>query len=158
MRFANLSIAKKIGVAFAVMILGSAAMGAAMRSNMQSIEAARTRSEFDNTVIATTLEARGALTRQENSLRGFLVTRDTYYADRLKKHRATFEKYLADMSASPGITPELTATIAKINTDLAAWHANIAEPAIALAAKPATYPQAVALLGSDAASSYIDPV
>ncbi|BDA82707.1 chemotaxis protein [Aureimonas sp. SA4125] len=158
MRFSDISIAKKIGTAFAIMIIGAATMGVAVRANMLTIEEARLVTDGHNTIIAETLEARGALTRQENSLRGFLITKDSYYSERVKKHYATFGKHLGEVRKTSVMTPELTAALDKIEADLAAWHLNIADPAVAFARDEATYPQAVALLSSDAAASYIDPV
>ncbi|GGD06008.1 methyl-accepting chemotaxis protein [Aureimonas glaciei] len=158
MRISDISIAKKIGMAFAIMIIGSAAMGMAVRSNMVTIKQAQSETASDNLIIADTLEARGALTRQENSLRGFIITKDSYYSERVKKHYATFRKHMDAVRQTPGITPARTAVIDKIEADLAAWHKNIADRVLLLAGNEATYPEAVALLGSDAASSYIDPV
>jgi methyl-accepting chemotaxis protein len=158
MRISDISIAKKIGMAFAIMIVGSAAMGMAVRSNMVTIKEAQIKTDAQNLVIADTLEARGALTRQENSLRGFLITKDSYYSERVKKHYGTFAKHMEAIRKAPGITPEMTVVLDKIDKDLAAWHVNIADRIIALAKNEATYPEAVALLGSDTAASYIDPV
>lgn len=94
MRLSNLSIAKKIGIAFAVIIVGAAIMGFAVRQNMVTIDSARITASTRAAIILEALEARGALTRQENSLRGYLITKDTYYSDRVKKHFGTFGKHI----------------------------------------------------------------
>ena len=157
MRFANLRIARKLGLAFLVLVAVAAGMGVVLYGSMKTVETARTLTDGKSGEIASVLDARGALTRQENSLRGFMLTRDEYYAGRVKKHYDTFSGHVAALRAILQTDPDAIAKIDKLEAAVAAWHEKVADPIIALSRNPETYPRAIELLTSGLAGEYIDP-
>ena len=102
MQMANLKISTKIAAAFAILVVIAACMGALLFQSMVKIETA---AEDKNNQVALSnaaIDARFALARQENSLLGFMITRDAYFSGRVKEHYATFQKNVAYLGEVAG--------------------------------------------------------
>jgi len=143
----NLPISRKLVIAFGAVLLTIATMGAVIFLNLAAVSRTadeRTRVNADVRDLAA-LEFR--LARQENSFRGLLLTRDTYYAERLTAHGESFDAALAALrdGASPAVAPHLD----KIEAGMGQWRQTVAVEGVALAMNPATYAQAAALVGRD---------
>ncbi|KQT53915.1 MULTISPECIES: methyl-accepting chemotaxis protein [unclassified Aureimonas] len=158
MRFSDLRIRQKIALAFAAIVLGAAMMGLVVRGYMDRIETAQQATALHNAVITATIEARAAMSRQENSLRGFLITRDDYYSGRVKRHADSFAKQIETIRGIGSIMGDLSAKLDLITKNSAAWQSEIAAKAMMLARSPETLGEASALITSDAASALIDPI
>ncbi len=155
--FSNLPVSQKLGAAFAAVLLAIAAMGAMVFVNLQAISQASDARSAANAAERTAGVIEFKLARQENSLRGFLLSNDPYYIERLDKHRADFKAGLAEIRQ--GATPEVVAMANAVETSGDAWHSNVVEVARRLAASPETRAQAVAMVGRDgSADSFIEPV
>ena len=155
--FSNLPVSQKLGAAFIAVLLAIAAMGTAIFVNLQAVthagEARSAASAAERT--ASIIEFK--LARQENSLRGFLLSTDPYYIERLDKHRADFKAALDD--ARQGATPEVIALADTVESKADAWHTNVVEVARRLAVNPETRGQAIAMVGRDgSADGFIEPV
>lgn len=158
MRFADLKIAKKIMAAFAVMVVGAAAMGTAVFLFMGSVEDAAIAKGQHMEIADTAMAARFDVARQEGSLRGFMITRDEYFAKRTKDHYETFLKDVGKVRAMVGADSDMAARLDTLETAMSAWHAEIADPVIELARSETTYPRALALFKSGKADTFIEPV
>ena len=151
----DLKIERKLMAAFAVVILAIAAMGVTVFLQVNAMESAR----LDRVrASATQREAETAqfyLARQESSYRGFLLSQDAYYLERLAAHRENFNKSL-DRIVQLDRTSEAEVRAARAAAD--DWAKNVVEAGRVLAANPATYAQAVAMVGREGvADKYVSP-
>ena len=151
----DLKIEKKLMAAFAVVIAAIAVMGVTVFMQINALEGAR----MDRVrASATQREAETAqfyLARQESSYRGFLLSRDPYYLERLAAHRENFNKTL-DRIAQLDRSADRDVRAARAAAD--EWTKNVVEAGRVLASDPATYAQAVAMVGREgSADKYISP-
>ena len=157
MSFANLPISRKLAFAFAAVLVAIAAMGAVVVWNLNALGAAGDVRSAANADVRTIAAIELKLARQENSYRGFLVSGDRYYLERLDAHRADFGKGLADLRADGSDTAKALADkVEAANDD---WYKNVVEAGVVLAADPATRAQAVAMVGRQgSADTYVGKV
>ena len=157
MSFSNLPVSRKLAAAFLAVLLAIAAMGATIYLNLQSVTRAGNARSVASAAESTAGVIEFKLARQENSLRGFLLSTDPYYIERLDKHRADFKAALAEVRQ--GASPEVVTLADNVETAADAWHTNVVEVARRLASNPATRAQAVAMVSPDGvADGYIEPV
>jgi methyl-accepting chemotaxis protein len=96
--FGDLKIPHKLLAVFAVMLTAIAVMGVTLFVNQMEYEGSveRTERAYESLRAADTAAFR--LTRQENSLRGFLLSGDEYYVKRLEEaHKPKFLAALEDL-------------------------------------------------------------
>ena len=147
MFFTNLPIGKKLAIAFAVVLLAIGAMGAAIFFNLQALSKAGEARSVANAIVRTTSGIEFKMARQENSYRGYLVSGDRYYLERLDAHRADFKAGLAELRTEGN--PEAIRLADVIEEGADAWFENVVTAGVALAANPATRAQAAAMVGRD---------
>jgi methyl-accepting chemotaxis protein len=160
MSFGDLRIPQKLITVFTVMLATIMLMGAALYANKVSLAASVERTERAYQSLRAADTAAFRLTRQENSLRGFLLSGDDYYVKRLEE--AHKRKFLAALDKlrqlAKGDTAEL-ARIAAVDTAYAEYRKQAIEPGEALGRDPATRPQAVELVKHDGvADQAVEPV
>ncbi|HQP20006.1 MAG TPA: CHASE3 domain-containing protein, partial [Phenylobacterium sp.] len=91
MRFGDLRIPTKLMVVFAVMLATIAVMGVTLFSNNMGFQRSVERMNRAYSAVEAANTAAFRLTRQENSLRGFLLSGDDYYVKRLEDaHKPKF--------------------------------------------------------------------
>ncbi|HQT51993.1 MAG TPA: methyl-accepting chemotaxis protein [Phenylobacterium sp.] len=152
MSFNNLKISRKLTAGFAAVTLTMAGMGAATFLSFQSLETARAETDESRQTIQTLNEAKFFLARQENSYRGFLLSANPYYVERIAKHRANFKARLAAAAPLLADTPKDLETLTAIGAAADRWHSEIAQAGQVLAADPATRQQAVDMISPDGAA------
>ena len=150
MNFTNLPIGKKLAIAFAAVLLAIGAMGATVFFNLMALNKAGESRSTANQIVRDTAQVEFKLAKQENALRGYLVSLNGYYLERLATHRADFKTGLEDIRKHGG--PEAVAHADTIEAAADEWYTEIAEKGAALAANPATRDQAVRLVGPDGAA------
>ncbi|MBO9560461.1 MAG: HAMP domain-containing protein [Caulobacter sp.] len=160
MNFGDLKIPHKLLAVFAVMLTTIVVMGVTLFINQMDYEGsvARTERAYESLRAADTAAFR--LTRQENSLRGFLLSGDEYYVKRLEEaHKPKFLAALADLrKLADGDEADLT-RVAAVEAAYADYRAKAIEPGEALGRDPATRPQAVELVKHDGvADKAVEPV
>jgi methyl-accepting chemotaxis protein len=160
MKFGDLKIPHKLMAVFAVMLTAIAVMGVTLFINQMDYEGSvdRTERAYESLRAADTAAFR--LTRQENSLRGFLLSGDEYYVKRLEE--AHKPKFLAALDGlrklANGDEAEL-ARIAAVDAAYANYRAQAIEPGESLGRDPLTRPQAVELVKHDGvADKAVEPV
>jgi methyl-accepting chemotaxis protein len=159
MTFGNFKIPMKLLTVFAVLIATIAAMGCALYANNVVFEQSVRRASAAQETLRVVDAARFRLTRQENSLRGYLLSNDPYYVGRLKSHRGKFFDAVTKLKRLAGSDPQALARIAVIETAYGRYDVVAIEPALKLAADPVTRPQAVALVRNDGvADRAVQPV
>ena len=149
MPFDNLKISRKLTLGFAAVTLTMAGMGGAMFLNLRALDAARVEIRESRETLQALDEAKFYLTRQENSYRGYLLSKDAYYLDRIDKHRANFKTRLTAARGLLNDSPELAAKIGETETAADKWFTDVVGAGVKLAADPVTLPQALAMVGPD---------
>ena len=94
MQFSNWKIVHKLTAAFGLLVAVMALVGAFATSELQSISAKGVQLDKETSSLAALREAKLSLARQENSFRGWVISRDGYYLQRLATHRDNFLKSL----------------------------------------------------------------
>ena len=153
----NLPISRKLAIAFGSVLLTIAAMGALIFTNLLALERASNNRADANQNVRDLAAAELRLGRQENSFRGYLLTRDPYYLERLTAHGENFDKAIADLR--DGATPDMLPHLDSVEAAMATWREEVVVKGTALAQNPATYAEAVAMIGqSGSADGYMGAV
>ncbi|WP_313412949.1 methyl-accepting chemotaxis protein [Brevundimonas sp.] len=151
----DLKIERKLMAAFAVVILAIVAMGVTVFAQVNALEKARMDRVRASAVQREAETAKFYLARQESSYRGFLLSSDGFYLERLSAHRENFNKSL-DRIAQLDRSSEEEVRAARVAAD--DWAKNVVEAGRVLSADPATRAQAVAMVGREGvADKYISP-
>jgi methyl-accepting chemotaxis protein len=150
MNFGDLKIPHKLLAVFAVMLTTIAIMGVALFVNQMEFEGSVKRTERAHQALRAADTAAFRLTRQENSLRGFLLSGDEYYVKRLEEaHKPKFMAALDELrTLAKGDEAQLT-RIAAVDAAYADYRKAAIEPGETLARDPATHQQAVDLVKHD---------
>lgn len=149
MSFKNLKISRKLTLAFMAVVATIVAMCAAIFWNLSTTKVAQGERVVVNEMLASIKEAEFRLSRQENSYRGFLLTNDGYYIERLESHRARFDEALARLRQAMIDRQQSPAHIDASATALNEWWANVVEPGQRLAADPIYRFRAVEMVGQN---------
>ncbi|KQV63668.1 methyl-accepting chemotaxis protein [Caulobacter sp. Root343] len=146
MKFGNFRIPTKLLVVFGVLLATIATMGLALFVNSMVLEKSVARSERAYQVMQAADTATYRLTRQENSLRGYLLSGDDYYVKRIETvHKVKFFGALDKLDTLGADHAQVQA----IRDAYAGYRKEAIDPALRLGADPATRPQAVELVRND---------
>ena len=146
MKFGNFRIPTKLLVVFGVLLATIATMGVALFINSRVLEQSVAKSERAYKVMQAADTATYRLTRQENSLRGYLLSGDDYYVKRIETvHKVKFFGALDKLDTLGADKAEVQA----IRDAYAGYRKEAIDPALRLGADPATRPQAVELVRND---------
>ncbi len=148
-------VGRKLFVAFAMVLAAIAVMGAVVVSSLSALNAAGEVRGHENEINRTAATAEFYLARQENAYRGYLLSRDGYYLDRVNQHRAKFleamEKLRADLPA------ERDAPVEKALQANAEWYKHVVEAGQALIAE-GKVAEAASMVGRQGvADNYMGP-
>ncbi len=158
MRLKNVSIGKKLGLAFAAMVAAIAVMGAVLDANVSAMSAAGRDNTRSQAILTTVLEAKFYLSRQENSYRGYLISLDAYYTERVERHRANFKARLTTLRELYAGNEAELARVDATEAAADAWFENVVVQGGALARNPATHGSATAMVGpTGTADGFIEP-
>ena len=162
MSFSNLSISRKLALAFAAVVTLIAAMSAVIFWNLARLEKAVAAEEAAGQAVDIITRTEFRLARQENSYRGFLLTNDPYYLERLESHRAAFDRHLDELrGAKAGGEGEaaVRAAIADVAGKMDAWRREIVDEGRKLAADPIFRFKAVEMVGRNGkADGLMEPI
>jgi methyl-accepting chemotaxis protein len=148
--FGDLKIPTKLILVFGVLLAVIASMGGALFVNTSVLTASFARTEAAREASRSADTATYRLTRQENSLRGYLLSGDDYYAKRLETvHKVKFLGALDALTQAAGDDAEAKARVEAVRTAYADYRKLAIAPALSLGADPATRPQAVELVRND---------
>ena len=154
--FSNLSISRKLGLAFAAVVTVIVAMNAVVFWNLARLERATEAEAAANRAVEIIARAEFRLARQENSYRGFLLTNDPYYLERLESHGAAFDGHLEEFGrARTGHGAGIADVAARMDT----WRREIVEEGRKLAADPIFRFKAVEMVGRNGkADRLMEPI
>jgi methyl-accepting chemotaxis protein len=147
MHLSNVPISRKLILAFAVVLTAIVAMGGTIGFNLMELKKADELRTVGNEMVRDTSAAEFSLARQENSFRGYLVSDDPYYIERINTHRANFKAKLEELKGAG--SPEADAKIDEAGKAADAWYDVVVKKGLALAANPATKAQADAMVSHD---------
>ncbi len=153
MSFSNLPISQKLAISFGAVLVAIAAMGGVVFLNLKALERAGDVRSMANADVREAAAAAFKLARQEGSYRGFLITGDRYYLERVESHRADFKAALNDQRE--GAPADKLALIDAAERDADAWHEGVVKAGTVLAADPATYDQARHMVGRSGLSDQL---
>ncbi|MFS0804018.1 CHASE3 domain-containing protein [Brevundimonas phoenicis] len=151
----DLKIEKKLMAAFAVVILAIVAMGLTVFLQINALDAARADRARAGVVQREAEAAQFYLARQEASYRGFLVSRDPYYLQRLEEHRQSFNKSLDRVTQ---LDRASATQVRAARTAADEWNKQVVQRGQALVVDQAGWMQAIAMVGRNGeADKFIDP-
>jgi methyl-accepting chemotaxis protein len=150
MNFGDLKIPHKLLAVFAVMLATIAVMGMALFVNQMEFEGSVQRTERAHQALRAADTAAFRLTRQENSLRGFLLSGDEYYVKRLEEaHKPKFLAALDELRTLAAGDQTQLDRITAVDAAYANYRKLAIEPGETMARDPATHQQAVDLVKHD---------
>ncbi len=150
MSFTNLKISRKLGLGFFAVVATIIGMSSAIYLNLRTLEEATIDETGARTAIDLVTAAEFKLARQENSYRGYLLTGDEYYLERLAAHRDGFYKALDDLLGSQAghvNEAEMAARINETRTAMSAWQTNIVDVGLGYYRDPIHRFKAVEMVG-----------
>ncbi|HYD87054.1 MAG TPA: methyl-accepting chemotaxis protein [Vitreimonas sp.] len=143
----DLKLSRKLVLGFTAVIAVIVATGAVALVNINTMNEARAATTRGNAALAAVADAQFRLARQENSVRGWLISLDPYYLERVESHRAKFKDALTTLRSL--VSAEQQASIAATEAAADQWYDGIVPQATQLAQDPATRAQAAALVGNN---------
>lgn len=126
----NLSVSRKLFVAFAVVLAAIGVMGAVIITNIMASDRAGVARSAENQINRTAASAELYLTAQENAYRGYLLSQDTFYIERLDAHRAKFRAALDELKTS--LPADRAGAVDAAERANAAWYKDVVEAGQAL--------------------------
>jgi methyl-accepting chemotaxis protein len=148
--FRDFSISTKLVVVFSAMLVTIAAGGVALHLNNGALSASIARTDRAQKVLSANVDATFRLARQENSLRGYLLSGDEYYVKRINEvHQPKFFAALKEIKALEKDDPKALARVALVERAFANYDKTALQVGIAMGRDPATRAQAVSLVSPD---------
>jgi methyl-accepting chemotaxis protein len=145
----NIKISKKLLFGFSAVIAVIGATGAAALVNINTMNTARAESTEANATLTAIFDAQFRLARQENSVRGWIISTDEYYLGRVESHRAKFKEALNNIRALAQGEPDQLTRVDEVEAAADAWYEGVVPAATQLARNAATRAAAGALVGND---------
>ncbi|MDO8377354.1 ATP-binding protein [Phenylobacterium sp.] len=147
-RLNDLPATWKLALAFAVVLSAIIAMGAALVINLEVVKRAEVADIRAHEVFAVANDARSALTRQEDSLRGYIISGGPYYARRIATvHRPAFQRHMAELERLGRSDPSLSGKVAQAQAAYELWDDWAVARALELAAAHGTRSLAAEMVG-----------
>ena len=136
MRFRDIRIGRKLGMAFATLVGGIMVLGAILYVNLTTVSSAGEKMDHNSAAKGLIHEMQFFLARQENSFRGYVISSDDYYLERAARHRASFQSKLAELRTLEADAPEAQAEIDKLSAAADVWYHEVVEAGAALMKAP----------------------
>ena len=152
----NMPVGRKLFTAFALVLAAIAIMGVVIVASLIKMNAASDQRMLENKAIRDAATAEFYVTRQENAFRGYLLSADPYYLERVDAHRAKFLAAMADMRND--LSGARGASIDKAIEANAVWYRNVVQTGAALM-REGRNAEAVRLVGrTGVADTYVAPI
>ncbi len=152
----NMPVGRKLFTAFALVLAAIAIMGVVIVASLIKMNAASDQRMLENKAIRDAATAEFYVTRQENAFRGYLLSADPYYLERVDAHRAKFLAAMADMRND--LSGVRGASIDKAIEANAVWYRNVVQTGAALM-REGRNAEAVRLVGrTGVADTYVAPI
>ncbi|MDG2530525.1 methyl-accepting chemotaxis protein [Caulobacter endophyticus] len=128
MRFNDLKISAKLGIAFSALIIAFVASSAVVFTSLQRIEDASVSTQRSLSLATEAEEMMTLVLEQQNALRAYALLGDAEFATAYKENAAQFDKALDAFEGKTTIA-EQKARIQRLRAAVGVWRKTIAEPA-----------------------------
>jgi methyl-accepting chemotaxis protein len=147
MRFQDLKISAKLGIAFSALILAFVISSCVVFTSLQSIDKASTSSQRSLVLAGQAETLMGLILEQQNALRGYVLSDDAAFVEVYRDNAAELDKAL-DAFETKTTQVAQKERIQHMRAGMADWRRDIAEPTLAAMKDPvAGKAQASALIG-----------
>ena len=147
MRFQDLKVSAKLGLAFSALILAFVISSSIVFTSLQSIEKASTSSQRSLVLAGQAETMMGLILEQQNALRGYVLSDDPAFLAVYQDNAGAFDKALDAFEAKTTQAAQKE-RIQRMRAGMADWRRDIADPTLAAMKDPvAGKAQAVALVG-----------
>ena len=140
--FQNLSIARKLLIAFLAIVLASLGASGTIYYETGIIRDTSYWTAHTYKVLERLEEAQAAMVNQETGIRGYLIAGEPNFLDPFHAGKAAFSKNLAEVKELTADNPAQQTRLAEVGRLAALWRDQVAEKAIALMADPRTREEA----------------
>jgi len=147
--FDNLRISRKLVFGFTTVIAVIAVTGAVSLTNIAAMNEARTQSRQSNDTLSWIADAQFRLARQENSVRGWIISQDPYYLERIESHRAKFKEALDHIRELSAGEPAQLQRVDEVEQAADGWYEGVVPLVTRLVRDPGARAQAGALVGNN---------
>lgn len=158
MSLRNLSIGRKIGLAFGLLVVISVAMSVVSFLALRTIKEQDRLTTHTYNVLDHGNILLASVVDQEVGVRGFLVSGKDEFLEPYVRGQKVFVDEMAYLMKTTADNPAQQERLGRIKAAEAEWRATIAEREIRLMRNPATYEQARAIEASGAGKSLIDSI
>ena len=145
----NLKISRKLLLGFSAVVAVIGATGGVSLLNINTMNEARDESTRGNATMQAVFDAQFRLARQENSVRGWIISQDEYYLERVESHRGKFKDALNHIRELTAHEPEQLALVDEVERAADLWYDGVVPVATSLVRDAATRGQAGALVGNN---------
>jgi methyl-accepting chemotaxis protein len=146
MRFKDLRMSAKLGVAFCAVILVSAVSSGVVFTSLKKINEASVSSQRSLALVAQAEAIMIQVIEQQNAVRGYALLGEPRLADNYANAKTEFDTRLDAFEAKTTVAAQ-KARIRNLRAAMAEWRRDVGEPAMRMAEDPASRPQAAALAG-----------
>ena len=157
-KFTDLPIARKLMVAFAAVIMISAASSFMVYEKIGFIQQSAGWTEHTYVVLENLDTALAAMVDQETGLRGYLLSGDDKFLDPYHKGGETYTAAFQKVKDLTSDNPVQQERLLAMNQFAQGWRTDVAGKEIALMAKPETREQARAMEASGAGKTSMDGI
>jgi methyl-accepting chemotaxis protein len=154
--FANLSIARKLIVSFAALIVLILGVSAVTYSEVSFVEKSSGWTDHTYKVLAGLENVVDGMVNQETGVRGYLISGNTGFLDPYNNGKAAFEDAFNDVKTLTSDNPTQQARLDAIRQFATTWQNDIAGKEISLMGQAATQDQARQLEASGAGKTAMD--
>ncbi|HYF53486.1 MAG TPA: CHASE3 domain-containing protein, partial [Salinarimonas sp.] len=154
----NLSIAKKLIVAFATLVVIVASAMALNYRNLSFIEQSSRWTAHTHEVLDSMSQLAAAMVDQETGVRGFLLGGEDRFLEPYRKGIEAYEAAFASVKRLTSDNPAQQDRLAELNRHAQGWRRDVAEKEIALMRDPASREAARALEVSGAGKAAMDGI
>jgi methyl-accepting chemotaxis protein len=152
----NMPVGRKLAVAFGAVLAAIVVMGIVIVVNLFALERADEARILENQINRDLAVAEFRLSKAENSYRGYLLSQDPYYSERLDLHRGKFKSAMEQVRAD--LPADRQAPIDKAIQASDLWYENIVQVGKAMVAEGRVGEAAQMIGQTGTADKFIEPV
>ncbi len=145
----NWKISHKLTAAFSAVVLTIGVAAGVALQQTQRVNAARDAQTAAQKRLETLEVAKFKLARQENSFRGYLISKDPYYVGRASTHRRAFKDALETLRGAAGGDAARLASLDATEAAADVWFVQVVERGVELASRPDGSAELLNMVGPD---------
>ena len=158
MNLNNLKIAHKLTAAFALVVATIIALGVVVFWQLTTVERASENVARGEAVLQKLMQIQRSVDQQESNTRAYVSVQNPHYLERIEVHDGRFGEYVGELREMMSRVPGIEEKISVLESSVEDYRREIIMAEARLAADPATRAQAIALIESGAATTWMDPI